>query len=100
MPSAPFCFCLELAPIALHPFASSAAGKQGRPCLDHARHERKVVRWPAKEKTHVAACLVALRHGGFPDRSEERRVGNACVSTCRSRWSPCHSKTTQQGAPT
>src|SRR3546814_20893090 len=21
-------------------------------------------------------------------RSEERRVGNACVSTCRSRWSP------------
>src|SRR3546814_15003099 len=23
-------------------------------------------------------------------RSEERRVGNACVSTCRSRWSPSH----------
>src|SRR3546814_10448421 len=23
-------------------------------------------------------------------RSEERRVGNACVSTCRSRWSPYH----------
>src|SRR3546814_11212690 len=22
------------------------------------------------------------------DRSEERRVGKACVSTCRSRWSP------------
>src|SRR3546814_19356811 len=22
------------------------------------------------------------------DRSEERRVGNGCVSTCRSRWSP------------
>src|SRR3546814_14165397 len=22
------------------------------------------------------------------DRSEERRVGNECVSTCRSRWSP------------
>src|SRR3546814_14465418 len=25
-------------------------------------------------------------------RSEERRVGNECVSTCRSRWSPYHSK--------
>src|SRR3546814_3139805 len=26
-----------------------------------------------------------------PDhRSEERRVGKACVSTCRSRWSPYH----------
>src|SRR3546814_13903553 len=25
-------------------------------------------------------------------RSEERRVGTECVSTCRSRWSPYHSK--------
>src|SRR3546814_20288253 len=24
------------------------------------------------------------------NRSEERRVGNECVSTCRSRWSPFH----------
>ena len=23
-------------------------------------------------------------------RSEERRVGKECVSTCRSRWSPYH----------
>src|SRR3546814_13378669 len=28
-------------------------------------------------------------------RSEERRVGKECVSTCRYRWSPYHSKTTQ-----
>src|SRR3546814_11437262 len=26
-------------------------------------------------------------------RSEERRVGKECVSTCRSRWSPYHHKT-------
>src|SRR3546814_13358873 len=39
----------------------------------------------------------ALRHIGmldvaepFTGRSEERRVGKECVSTCRSRWSPCH----------
>src|SRR3546814_14623377 len=25
-------------------------------------------------------------------RSEERRVGKECVSTCRSRWSPVHEK--------
>src|SRR3546814_15890588 len=25
-----------------------------------------------------------------PPRSEERRVGKECVSTCRSRWSPSH----------
>src|SRR3546814_13099281 len=29
-------------------------------------------------------------------RSEERRVGKECVSTCRSRWSPSHSKKKQQ----
>src|SRR3546814_14237021 len=26
----------------------------------------------------------------FTSRSEERRVGKECVSTCRSRWSPSH----------
>src|SRR3546814_1897412 len=31
------------------------------------------------------------RHGVVPHtRSEERRVGKECVSTCRSRWSPYH----------
>src|SRR3546814_3963235 len=32
-------------------------------------------------------------HGALSDllsRSEERRVGKECVSTCRSRWSPYH----------
>src|SRR3546814_1024327 len=28
--------------------------------------------------------------GGGAARSEERRVGKECVSTCRSRWSPYH----------
>ena len=26
----------------------------------------------------------------YNSRSEERRVGKECVSTCRSRWSPYH----------
>src|SRR3546814_12076112 len=30
----------------------------------------------------------------FPERSEERRVGKECVSTCRSRWSQVHYKKT------
>src|SRR3546814_6495557 len=29
---------------------------------------------------------------GCRPRSEERRVGKECVSTCSSRWSPYHSK--------
>src|SRR3546814_20888379 len=32
----------------------------------------------------------ALRSALREDRSEERRVGKECVSTCRSRWSPFH----------
>src|SRR3546814_11145610 len=35
----------------------------------------------------------AARPGGC--RTEERRVGKACVGTCRSRWSPCHYKNKQ-----
>src|SRR3546814_358760 len=33
-----------------------------------------------------------LRLALLPTRSEERRVGKGCVSTCRSRWSPYHKK--------
>src|SRR3546814_7429697 len=34
----------------------------------------------------VDVVVQTRRHG----RSEERRVGKECVSTCRSRWSPYH----------
>src|SRR3546814_2665894 len=33
------------------------------------------------------------------ERSEERRVGKECVSTCRSRWSPYHKKKKTQKRP-
>src|SRR3546814_15612834 len=39
------------------------------------------------------ACEERLPDGTIrplPSRSEERRVGKECVSTCRSRWSPSH----------
>src|SRR3546814_6662476 len=35
-----------------------------------------------------------------PSRSDERRVGKECVSTCRSRWSPYHSKKKTQQTQT
>src|SRR3546814_10175031 len=43
-----------------------------------------------------AALRVSFQLSSPPDpveherRSEERRVGKECVSTCRSRWAPCH----------
>src|SRR3546814_20068985 len=36
--------------------------------------------------------IVAQRGFPHPPRSEARRVGKECVSTCRSLWSPYHSK--------
>src|SRR3546814_14996646 len=41
------------------------------------------------------ATSTGLSHARTPTqfdeiRSEERRVGKECVSTCRSRWSPMH----------
>ena len=38
----------------------------------------------------VPAVLGKLTFRGIEGRSEERRVGKECVSTCRSRWSPYH----------
>src|SRR3546814_5548124 len=41
----------------------------------------------------TAIFVIVLAISLYPvvaDRSEERRVGNECVSTCRSRWSPYH----------
>src|SRR3546814_2337510 len=55
----------------------------------------------ADQEHDVVAELLELPHlvyeHGVPEmqirrgrRSEERRVGKVCVSTCRSRWSPYH----------
>src|SRR3546814_16569618 len=53
-----------------------------------------------KKKTHtgmrdkMGAFMATAFHltSANHERSEERRVGKECVSTCRSRWSPYHSK--------
>src|SRR3546814_13916921 len=40
---------------------------------------------------HWHGLILPPEMDGVPGiRSEERRVGKACVSTCRSRWSPYH----------
>src|SRR3546814_14430094 len=42
--------------------------------------------------------VVARHHPRIDNaaRSEERRVGKECVSTCKSRWSPYHKKKQEQ----
>src|SRR3546814_15283776 len=38
--------------------------------------------------TRAARCRLRVCYIDQLNRSEERRVGKECVSTCRSRWSP------------
>src|SRR3546814_11326642 len=48
------------------------------------------VRKPAEDMGANRLELQASGQGLQYRRSEERRVGKECVSTCRSRWSPYH----------
>src|SRR3546814_12423028 len=46
---------------------------------------------PPDVPVRAAPDLIArYKISGIPIRSEARRVGKECVSTCRSRWSPLH----------
>src|SRR3546814_15385649 len=52
---------------------------------------------PDAQTTHLKIYLCRPYKGGprrmhTAPRSEERRVGKECVSTCRSRWPPYHKK--------
>src|SRR3546814_12156251 len=49
---------------------------------------------PAADRTPVDQDDLLSEPRQFISRSEERRVGKECVSTCRSRWSPYHYKKT------
>src|SRR3546814_13431740 len=52
--------------------------------LERERAGNRIGAYPA----HCAGFLRGASSG--TSRSEERRVGKECVSTCRSRWSSCH----------
>src|SRR3546814_19716943 len=54
---------------------------------------RREVGRVALERAQIPGVIVGdMGRGNDADfgRSEERRVGKECVSTCRSRWSPYH----------
>src|SRR3546814_3185837 len=56
----------------------------------HSAYSRLASRSPEKRKlSSTWACPFEGGRNRF-QRSEERRVGKECVSTCRSRWSPYH----------
>src|SRR3546814_13778148 len=57
-------------------FGGEVGGQAGLRDEEGALRQLDVAGWRGHDD------IVAL------DRSDERRVGNECVSTCRSRWSP------------
>src|SRR3546814_3959089 len=56
------------------------------PLVSRHASSPRVTHCVARRRALARNCL-ALSHD---HRSEERRVGKECVSTCRSRWSPYH----------
>src|SRR3546814_14414339 len=67
---------------------------QDSSCCSHAQNGRQVPGGPyqngGRGQLEVAAVFGIHLYGSVMPRSEERRVGKECVSTCRSRWSPYH----------
>src|SRR3546814_13380181 len=54
--------------------------------------EEGVMHFLLQLHTDMFLGLPGMLFLGLMGRSEERRVGKECVSTCRSRWSRYHSK--------
>src|SRR3546814_18856903 len=74
--------------------SSDLSGTEARHVLHHRAYDqyRQARRGDAggrMDRRHPRSIAVGPVR---TQRSEERRVGKECVSTCRSRWSPYHSK--------
>src|SRR3546814_12930319 len=70
--------------------APSEAEIVPRPAFLRERKNTRSLHHHRLERRRIGG--VVLGDDGWPrrSRSAERRVGKACVSTCRSRWSPYH----------
>src|SRR3546814_17815003 len=75
------------------------SGRETMPTVDAVRRAARVdmnaasavmKEWRRAQTAQAAPVAVAVPES----RSEERRVGNECVSTCRSRWSPSNNQNT------
>src|SRR3546814_15387969 len=70
------------------PAADSPPDKGDYPRRDEARADAYLSLEGAFDFSASARLLRNASYAGHEKRSEERRVGKECVSTCRSRWSP------------
>src|SRR3546814_16759825 len=74
--------------------AASMRRRSGSETRAGSRRARDTVIGLTSARAATSAMVVRpfLRLDMLPPRSEERRVGKECVSTCRSRWPPYQSK--------
>src|SRR3546814_16945906 len=73
-----------------HPSDQPRTGNcRGQSCRNPPTHSRIDARGLGRS---VARRRASSNLRTREQRSEERRVGKECVSTCRSRWSPAHYK--------
>src|SRR3546814_18640390 len=67
---------------------------RNNPCLDIIRPAAMSLTSGLAHRENLQCTLHGETPCNLPSkgdrRSEERRVGQECVSTCRSRWSPYH----------
>src|SRR3546814_12898812 len=56
-----------------------------------AKHDDRRSKWAQELQSRAGHNKTLVAMANKTARSEERRVGKECVSTCRSRWSPYHS---------
>src|SRR3546814_18651101 len=90
-------------PLHLPPWQQAAHGlatrlRRGLPFCRPRQPDAVTLSPPNGGEEAFGLSSTPLRSGGLSDalrhdlRSEERRVGKECVSTCSSRWSPYHEK--------
>src|SRR3546814_4876586 len=81
-------------PISLHSSIGASAARGGRKAKgDQVSHTHTHTRIHRRAGTHTHTAYVETYTHAVSDRerrSEERRVGQECISTCRSRWAPYH----------
>src|SRR3546814_14846858 len=70
--------------------AFNRPARQGRTAIidDHARADDKALRRVVGTVALLNLAYFGVEFAVALRRSEERRVGKECVSTCRSRWAP------------
>src|SRR3546814_15326525 len=73
----------------LLPHHARFGGERAVAVEPQVEHGDDLVRARAGIDLTIGTGLDLAADRGF-ERSEERRVGKECVSTCRSRWSPYH----------